>query len=314
MNNDTLQSQLKHYITTMIKIPEQAHQAVIDIKKAILLEMASQQEDRKEQAWILFSLVDRMLFFTTTKSTSEKEEDKTALSIVMDRIHRFWQGQWMQLLNEAKIEAHVSNNRDQKKAVSDIAKEAQVINDLIKDNEQVKAMQRVKQSAPLITGPEAVPMLKAALADPKDHQQTVRTPEPSHNIRNMIQELRKAVKENLVKSLKKTKRRVAPGPLGARAEHMAFAKSDPEFVELLAENLTDLTMGNTTKNIRDAHRVARMLALRKSPTKARPLACGSLFRRLCMQAVARAKKRSHTKGKRHDTVWSICQSRNRGIV
>ena len=78
---------------------------------------------------------------------------------------------------------------------------------------------------------------------------------------------RQEVRDQIKISITKTKRRIAPGPLGTRGEHIAFGKSDDNFLELLSECLVDLTFGSTEKSVRDAHRRARMV----KKTKITPL-------------------------------------------
>ena len=92
----------------------------------------------------------------------------------------------------------------------------------------------------------------------------------------------------IAKYLPSAPRRAAPGPLGSRFEHWKVLRDSPLAHEAAARVLARLILGGAPVNVVDVHMGATLYALPKASGGVRPIACGSVLRRLAAGGVARA--------------------------
>ena len=82
--------------------------------------------------------------------------------------------------------------------------------------------------------------------------------------------------------------RAAPGPLGSRFEHWKLLRDSPVGLEAAARVLARLILGGAPVDVIDVHMGATLYALPKLSGGVRPIACGSVPRRLAAGGFARA--------------------------
>ena len=92
----------------------------------------------------------------------------------------------------------------------------------------------------------------------------------------------------IAKYLSSAPNRAAPGPLGSRFEHWKVLKDSPAGLEAAARVLARLILGGAPVAVVDVHMGAVLYALPKPSGGVRPIACGSVLRRLAAGGLARA--------------------------
>ena len=79
--------------------------------------------------------------------------------------------------------------------------------------------------------------------------------------------------------------RAAPGPNGSRFEHWGAVTQDEDSWEAAAQVVVMFTLGECSRDCLEANLGARIFALRKPNGKLRPIACGSVLRRLAARTL-----------------------------
>jgi hypothetical protein len=298
LNADLLYDALSTYVPTAANVPERYQGAVTEARVAVLRRIAAaSDETAASPPWVLLSLMDRMLFSTPAHQlTSEGRWSRPSLQACLpERLRRWWAGDWLALLGEAEAEAKASaaqatGRGDEKDSLERAAAQ---VDALVRDQALGKAARRVQAATPLATD-ASVPDKLAALLSPQPATTRARDfPRQPAGPADAAQEhLRAELLPKLQRAITHGARRSAPGPLGARWEHWATLTGDQVAVELAAGVLADLVLGKAPLHVLRAHRSARLLAKPKGQDGVRPLACGSLLRRLGLQALVRLKAKS----------------------
>ena len=116
---------------------------------------------------------------------------------------------------------------------------------------------------------------------------------PAERLRVEVDESSEAFQRlvgGIAKYLPSAPNRAAPGPLGSRFEHWKFLSVSPLGHEAAARVLARLLLGGAPVEVVDAHVGATLYALPKASGGVRPIACGSVLRRLAAGGFARAYK------------------------
>jgi hypothetical protein len=98
---------------------------------------------------------------------------------------------------------------------------------------------------------------------------------------------RRELEQAIQNSISNHPRLSGPGPFGSRFEHWANLGLRPDGLEAAGVVLTRWLLGEPPAEVLSAHRSGRLLALQKKDGGVRPLACGSVVRRLGARAAAR---------------------------
>ena len=85
-------------------------------------------------------------------------------------------------------------------------------------------------------------------------------------------------------AIRKAPKRSGPGPNGSRFEHWQTLLDDAGALEANARVAVLLLLGGLPDSYTTANLGARLLALRKKNGRIRPVACGSVVRRLAAKA------------------------------
>ena len=97
-------------------------------------------------------------------------------------------------------------------------------------------------------------------------------------------ETRKLLVKAAIKAIRRYPRCPSPGPNGSRFEHWGVLTSDSQAMEAAAEVVVDFMLGMCPPEALEANLGARLLALGKPGGGVRPVAMGSVVRRLAARA------------------------------
>ena len=89
-----------------------------------------------------------------------------------------------------------------------------------------------------------------------------------------------AVREEVVRLMRRPPKLTAPGLLGTRLEHLSATSEDKEAAKLQAEIVTWIAFGQMPLEVMQALKNGEVMALQKSEHDVRPLLMGSVLRRL----------------------------------
>ena len=105
-------------------------------------------------------------------------------------------------------------------------------------------------------------------------------PAAPQGVAQVSAELRGRMVAEARKLLKRWPSRAAPGPNGSRFEHWGAVTVDEDSWEAAAQVVVMFALGECSDEFLEANLGARVFALRKPNGKLRPIACGSVLRRL----------------------------------
>jgi len=106
------------------------------------------------------------------------------------------------------------------------------------------------------------------------------------------QELRDQLLEEIHKAFKKFPRRSGPGPSGSRFEHWGVVTVDENALQHASETVLALLLGECPQEALLANLGARLVAIKKASGGLRPIAMGSVLRRLGARAACAVLKKS----------------------
>ena len=160
-----------------------------------------------------------------------------------------------------------------------LAELARAVEAFVRDGLLGKAVARVSQGASLALGDAAFQAL-AALFDSDS-----RLPDAPSGVAPVTDELRESMVSTAAKLLRRWPSRASPGPNGSRFEHWGAISLDSESCEAAAHVVVMFALGGCSVEFLRANLGARILRLRKPSGKLRPVACGSVLRRLAARTL-----------------------------
>ena len=143
---------------------------------------------------------------------------------------------------------------------------------MVKDGLIGKALGRVMSRAAVATGPQVLTSLRELF--PRAVLPTVggHAP-PADDVRNQLL-------EHARRSINRYPGRSGPGPNGSRFEHWGTVRTDDNAWDEASHMVVRLLLGEVPSDFLRANLGSRLIALRKPNGKVRPVACGSVLRRL----------------------------------
>ena len=273
---------LKRWVPTMATVPNSTHHAVARLKRAVLLERQESKnlgdDLRCSRAWKILTFLDRLIFALPR----QRGEETNALRVTR-RVREAWRGNWQGLWEETK-----TSFGQQGTSSSQLAADARAINAYVADGLLSKAIGRARGASSFNSGPSTHGRLQSLFpaASLPDLGAPVAVGE------EFRQELLSAARQGLTKHPKRS----SPGPSGARFEHWATLAADEDATSLGAELLVDFLLGHCPADALRANLGARLVALNKKDGGIRPVAMGSVMRRLAARAACKVLK---------DSVWLL---------
>ena len=225
----------------------------------------------------LLTFLDRLVLHAP-RSTRGGKQRKGLGQLVTSRLRLAWRGDWAALWREAAAAGQSAPVRAGRAPTSE--EDARAIHGLVRDGLLGKALSRVMARGAVASGPQVVESLRelfpsAALPMIDGHPP-------------VADDDRERLLEGARQSLDHYPARSGPGPNGARFEHWGTVKADEDAWEEASQMVVRFLLGEVPRDFLCANLGSRLIALRKPNGKVRPIACGSVLRRLAARAACAA--------------------------
>ena len=246
------------------------------VATAFLSAVEAGDAEAAERAGKLHTFFDRILLFHPNRVRGGRSaKNQGGLTRVLTRrIRLAWRGDWGALWREANAAADAaSTGRERRTTPKDTARAVEAF---LADGLVSKALGLVTRSAPLVTEASAQPELQALFPAGTPATAGPRQPVDEETVNKLIHEVKAAIR--------RAPKRSGPGPNGSRFEHWQTLLDDVGALEANARVAVLLLLGALPDSYTTANLGARLLALRKKNGRLRPVACGSVVRRLAAKA------------------------------
>ena len=277
-------SSLDTWIPTMGTVPPQLHHAVARLKGALCVEKMLAKEARDDtrlrRVWKVLSFIDRLLFASPNR---RGKDDDSITNIVTRRVREAWRGNWGGIWQEALRSARKSFQSQC--PAKQLKEDARSINAFVKDNLLSKAIARAKGGA--VSGNTADDTSKLRSLFPPGSP-----PDMQGDVQGLSEDFRQKLLVAIQKGFSRFPKRSSPGANGSRFEHWGVVACDEEACQAAAAFILDLLVGDCPEEALRANLGARLMALRKPDGGVRPVAMGSVFRRLGARAACSVLKES----------------------
>ena len=236
--------------------------------------------------WKLLLALPRMILANHHKHRAghKGQGNATHTKTIRHRINLVYNAQWDKLLEKPdKTNKPPNHKRPQQQQQQQQHQDKQDITNIMQhlhDNDLTNAL-KVLHGPPQLATPEQVrhelPLLFKVDAQPTLPPSTA-TPDPEHI---------KAIHLNIMHTLEHHPKHRGPGPAGERYEHYAIVYKDPSALDALTNTLTLLASNNVPQDTLNAIASARVIPLLKPNGKIRPIACGTILRRIVTSAITK---------------------------
>ena len=237
----------------------------------------SQDLQALSRAEKLLTFLDRLVLHSP-RSTGRKQGGLS--KVISARLRLAWAGDWGALWREASGAAATLPPPGVRRQQT-LREEARSIEAFLKDSLVGRAVGRVCRVAALAVGAVAYEAL-GPLFPPGQ------VPAQPQGLVPLAPELREKLLAEAFKVLKRWPARASPGQNGSRFEHWGAVTLDSESWEAAAQVVVMFALGECSGEFLRANLGARVFALRKPNGKLRPVACGSVLRRLAARAACAA--------------------------
>ena len=206
--------------------------------------------------------------------------------IICARLRRFWQGEWVGLWMEARAEG-IGRGRE-KSAESDATRMealARRVELLLKEGQESKATGCAVRSGVLASGTDVAAQLQALFPPTCPHNPPSHPADLSEG--DSVEELWDRMANGIASQIKKFPRLASPGPSGSRFEHWSTLRYLEGAARDAGEVLASLALGRGPADARAAFLSRKLIALQKKQGGLRPIAGGSITRRLVAKTLCR---------------------------
>ena len=272
------------WVPTVGKVPRSTLHAVARFKGVLfesLLQAKAQGDQAKEGRCLkLLTYVDRLLFAYGSAQRRQVNKQRAGgsgqlQSLVTARLRRAWRGDWVGLYAEA-MEVGRTSRKLGAGGRDPLKEDARTIDQLVSDGLLSRALARARGVFKLDASRAAVDAVRALFP--------TGAPLPLGQIGAVDEELRAQLTAAAVRSIRRFPRRSSPGPNGSRFEHWGCLTHDALALQRVAEVLVCFLLGEFPEDALRANLAGRLVALRKPNGGVRPLAMGSVMRRLAARA------------------------------
>jgi len=273
--DDVSYDSLQTWVPTMGVAPSSTHHAVARLKGALFKaarEAKLQGDDlTRQRAFKAVTFIDRLLFAAVRK----KAGGRTNARVVVSRVRQAWRGDWAALWADAHAQA-LAAGRGRSTVGHDFQADVRAIESAVSEGLLSKAVARAKGLAKADFSSGVAGEL-AAMFPPGAALQ-------ADGVGPVDADFRERLRAAAVLAIKKFPRRSAPGPNGSRFEHWGLLTADEEAWGFAADMVVDFLLGECPHDALQANLGARLMGLRKPNGKLRPVAMGSVLRRIAARA------------------------------
>ena len=279
---------------TVGSVPETMLMAVADARTAVLIRAQTTTGIERDRLLKLLFFLDRLLFAQPADSGHQLSEwsegERPSLDrVISARLHRFWRGGWDSLWREAHVfgGAAPAGQQSTSKATRSSA-EVRRIEKLLLAREESRAASCVMKASKMAGGTGVAESLRLLFPRSTATTAVPLTPETLNDeaIVDFRDKLAKAVQTQICRH----PRLSSPGPSGARFEHWGTLRYNGVGLEAAGHVLTSIALGEASQDAMEAFLGGRLIALSKKDGGVRPIACGSVLRRIVAKAACRVLK------------------------
>ena len=273
---------LRHHVATELHVPEAAGAALAQLRGQVAQRLLEANDNGDattlQRAEKLFTFFDRVLFFKPGRTRGGRKAGQNSggrAAIFARRLRLAETGDWGALWREAHAAAGAAPRRTRR--ADPPGKDAKAVEALVGEGLISKAMARGFRPATLATG-EGVQTGLQTLFPPgaaPPGAADLQLPDADTS-----DDLVAAVKRHLGRS----PRQSGPGPNGARFEHWRTLLKDSPALDAVAKVTVLFLYGLLSPEAMRANLSTRLVAFRKRNGGLRPIACGSVLRRLAAKA------------------------------
>ena len=271
--------ELENWIPTLWRTPRDVHHGLALFRGAVCRDIRRAREAgdavAESRACKLLTFMDRLVLTATRGTRGCRKHKGTLSSTITARLRLAWKGDWGSLWRDAAASARDSSRAAARGKTP--AEDARSVSSLVRDGLLSKALAVVLRQSAVLVGPD----VHAALVDlfpPGALPEGLPAPPP------MAPETRADLVDAVRRNLKRYPARSGPGPNGSRFEHWATAAADSEATDHVSQVAVMFLLGECPADFLQANLGARLVALRKPNGKIRPVAWGSVLRRIAARA------------------------------
>ena len=234
---------------------------------------------REERGWKLFLLLPRMMLHRPPRG------GLIPRSKLIHRFELFVSGRWTELLAASEAccqQAAISRRRRSRRVEDDITRRLDRADSLVHMGELSSARQAL-EGASLAPGTEAT---LNALRDPEKRPRVPREPLPRELVSHVPAFQFNLDADQFARNVRSARRGAAGGPSGMTVEHLQPLLTVPRDVRAFHHVAERLSRGQVPSSIRDAIRLGRLTALRKSNGGVRGIVAGDIVRRLVARTIS----------------------------
>ena len=281
-------------VVTVEYIPHTVAVAVADARCRVLQAIVAADRDGIDESrcWKLLTFFDRLIFCTRkgghrTRRGGAKHKSYKGNSwnrAIARRLHFFDCGDWDALWREAEPTEKPQDGQTAR-SLEQIAKR---VEKLTINGELSKAVAAATQDfSPVATHADYVALTKLF---PEKSRTMEHEEEDMASIHTTSDATRERIREKVWDVINQYPHLSCPGPSGSRFEHWGNLKHSVAGMKAAAIVLTRFILGEVPEEALRANLGATILALPKLDGGVRPIACGSVIRRLAARAVCKALK------------------------
>ena len=281
--------QLSSWVPTLGKVPKDIHHGLALFRGAVCREIreARSRGDAvgEARAWKLLTFGDRFLL-CAPPSTRGGAQHSGIAGVVTARLRLAWHGDWGSLCREAGVAAsHAPRSKGRTPTAEE---DVRAVRACLKDGLLGRALGRLLRAGGQAVGAGVCDTLRSLF-------QQGAFPSPLPVAPPLSADARQALVAEARRCLRHYPPRSGPGPNGSRFEHWGTVCADSESWDAASEVIVMFLLGECPAEALAANLGSRLVALRKPNGSVRPLACGSVLRRLAARAACvafRAKLRA----------------------
>ena len=297
-----IKAPLKQFVPTIARVPPQLCASFADARSEVLIAMSrlppsacnTVEALRLEK---LLTYMDRLLLCRPERADKKrglrkrKAQQSPLASVLSARLRQFWRGEWQTLWSMASQTTATGQASKALTQEMQDERDAQRVGNLMEAGEVSRASSSVGGAAVIADGPETAgalrtlfPQALAEFAVAGDDMEF----DPSQS--EGSGEWRSVVAKSIQECIRRFPRMSGAGPAGSRFEHWGTLKDREDGMEAAGDVLARLLLGEVSSGMMEAHLSSRLIALRKQNGGVRPVACGSVLRRIAGKGACKAMK------------------------
>ena len=245
--------------------------------------------DATMDGWKLLMALPRFILGNTQRARAGRKSqgNMSHTRTIRRRIAQVYAGHWDTLLEESTPAPTTTNRRKQGHPDRSDTNDAAAILKHLENGETREALRIISGSPEIAKAKQILEELPHLFLQTDEPTPKVRT---THPLTGDIVKIKEQIRHILLH----TPKHRGAGPAGERYEHFAIAARHEAALDSLTDTIATLVDPSAPPKIRDALASARIIPLLKPDGKIRPIACGTIIRRILATAISHTVTREVT--------------------